>query len=143
MDRIHFVKKVLIENFFWSVFSCIRTEYGNLLSKSSYSLRIQEKRDQKKLRIWTLWETFSCYGYGLISGKEIGYYALFFPIFEISLIFSFFQRPKVVSGSTTSEITLKVCYNRNQNSNKTLNCFIILFPPLSEKKILVCLVFSP
>ena len=39
--------------FFWSVFSFIRTEYGNLRSKSPYSVRIQENTDQKKLRIWT------------------------------------------------------------------------------------------
>ena len=35
------------KKFFWSVFSCIRTEYGDLL-------RIQKNTDQKKLRIWTL-----------------------------------------------------------------------------------------
>ena len=35
-------------SFFWSVFSCIRTEYRDLLSKSPYSVRIQENTDQKK-----------------------------------------------------------------------------------------------
>ena len=29
-------------------------EYGNLIRKSLYSVRIQENTDQKKLRIWTL-----------------------------------------------------------------------------------------
>ena len=29
----HCVKSVQIRNFFWSVFSCIRTEYGDLLHK--------------------------------------------------------------------------------------------------------------
>ena len=33
-------------SFFWSVFSCIRTEYGDL--------QTQENTDQEKLRIWTL-----------------------------------------------------------------------------------------
>ena len=37
----------------WSVFSCIRTEFGDLLRQSLYSVRIQENTDQKKLRIWT------------------------------------------------------------------------------------------
>ena len=46
------VKRVQIRSFFWSVFSCIRTEFGDLLRKSPYSVRIQENTDQKKLRIW-------------------------------------------------------------------------------------------
>ena len=32
---------------FWSVFSHIRTEYGDLLRKSPYSVWIQENVDQK------------------------------------------------------------------------------------------------
>ena len=43
----HYVKSVQIQSYFWSVFSCIRTEYGYLLRKSSYSVRIQENLDQK------------------------------------------------------------------------------------------------
>ena len=38
--------------FFWSVFSYIRTEYGDLRSKSPYSVRIQENTEQKKLCIF-------------------------------------------------------------------------------------------
>ena len=37
-----------------SVFSCVRTEYGELLRKSPYSVRIKENTDQNELRIWTL-----------------------------------------------------------------------------------------
>ena len=40
--------------FFWSVFSCIPTEYGDLLRKSPYSVQIQENADQKELRVWTI-----------------------------------------------------------------------------------------
>ena len=47
-------KKCPNTELFWSVFSCIRTEYGDLQSKSAYSVRIQENMDQKKLRIWIL-----------------------------------------------------------------------------------------
>ena len=50
----HCVKRVQIRSFFWSVFSRTRTEYGDLLRKSRYSVRIREKTDQKKLCIWTL-----------------------------------------------------------------------------------------
>ena len=48
------VKSVQIRSFFWSVFSCIWTEYGDLLRKSPYLVRIQENANQKKLRISTL-----------------------------------------------------------------------------------------
>ena len=44
---------VQMRSFFWFLFSCIRTEYGDFRSKSPYSVRIQEITDQKKLRIWT------------------------------------------------------------------------------------------
>ena len=46
------MKSVQIRSFFWSVFSYIRTEYGDL--GSTYAVRIQKNTDQKKLRIWTL-----------------------------------------------------------------------------------------
>ena len=35
------------ENYFWSVFSSIRIEYGDLRSKSLYSIRKQENTNQK------------------------------------------------------------------------------------------------
>ena len=44
---------VQIRSCFWSVFSRIRTEYGDLGSKSVFSVRIRENTDQKKLCIWT------------------------------------------------------------------------------------------
>ena len=34
----HCVKSIHIRSYFWSAFSCIRTEYGDLLRKSSYSV---------------------------------------------------------------------------------------------------------
>ena len=40
-------KKWPYSEFFWSAFSCIRTEYGNLQSKSPYSVRMRENADQK------------------------------------------------------------------------------------------------
>ena len=40
LNNIHLVKSVQIRRFFWPVFSCIRTEYGDLRSKSAYSVRI-------------------------------------------------------------------------------------------------------
>ena len=45
-------KSVQIRSFFWSVFFCIRTEYGYLLHKCPYSVQIQENTDQKTLRDW-------------------------------------------------------------------------------------------
>ena len=48
------VKNVQMRSFFCSVFPCIWTKYGDLRSKSPYSVRIHENTDQKKLRFWTL-----------------------------------------------------------------------------------------
>ena len=50
----HCVKSVQLRSYFWSVFSCIPTEYGDLLCKSPYSVRIQENTDQRKPRIRTI-----------------------------------------------------------------------------------------
>ena len=50
------MKSVQIRCFFWSVFSCIRIEYGDLLRIFPYSVRIEENTDQEKLRIWTLFK---------------------------------------------------------------------------------------
>ena len=48
------MKSVHIRSFFSSVFSFIPTKYGDLQSKSPYSVRRQENTDQKKLLIRTL-----------------------------------------------------------------------------------------
>ena len=45
----------------WPVFSCIRTEYGEIQSISLYSVHIRENTDHKKLCNWTLfthWKWF-------------------------------------------------------------------------------------
>ena len=47
---LHCVKSVQIRSYLCFIFSCIRTEYGDLLCKSPYSVQIQENKDQKKLR---------------------------------------------------------------------------------------------
>ena len=52
--ELHCVKSVQIRSFSWSAFSCFWTEYGYLLRKCPYSVRIRENTDQGKLRIWTL-----------------------------------------------------------------------------------------
>ena len=36
-----------LRSYFWSVFSCIRTEYGKTRSITPYSVRMQENVDQK------------------------------------------------------------------------------------------------
>ena len=40
--------------FFWSVFSCIWTEYGEILRISQNSVRMRKNADQKKLHICTV-----------------------------------------------------------------------------------------
>ena len=58
-NKDHCVKSIQIRSFFWSVFSCIRTEYGDLRSKFPYSAWMQEIMDQEKLRIRTLFTQWS------------------------------------------------------------------------------------
>ena len=41
LKKCHYVKSIRIRSFFWSVFSCLRTEYGDLLRKSPYSVRTE------------------------------------------------------------------------------------------------------
>ena len=54
LPNFHCVKSVQIRSFFWSIFSRILTEYGEIFRISLYSVRMRENTDQKKLRIWTL-----------------------------------------------------------------------------------------
>ena len=56
---IHCVKSVQTWSFFWPVFSCIPTEYGDLFRKSPYSGRIQENTDQKN----SVFGHISCIGW--------------------------------------------------------------------------------
>ena len=56
MNSNHCVNSVQIRSFVWSVFSCILTEYGDLLCKSSYSVQIKKNTEQQKLRILTLFK---------------------------------------------------------------------------------------
>ena len=49
----HCVKSIRTQSFFWSVFSCIWTEYGKILRISPYSVQMLENTDQRKLPIWT------------------------------------------------------------------------------------------
>ena len=51
---MHCVKSVQIRSIFWSMFSRIRTEYGEILRISPYSVRMRKDTDQKKIRIWIL-----------------------------------------------------------------------------------------
>ena len=39
-------------DFFWCLFSRTRTEYGEILRISPYSVQMRENTDQKKLRVW-------------------------------------------------------------------------------------------
>ena len=48
------MESVQIRIYFWSVFSSIPTEYGEILRISPYSVGIKENTDQILLRIWTL-----------------------------------------------------------------------------------------
>ena len=46
LDSLHCVESVQIRSFFRSVFSRIRTEYGEILRISPYSVQMRENADQ-------------------------------------------------------------------------------------------------
>ena len=87
---LHSVKSGQIQSFFWSVFSRIQTEYGDILRISSYLVQMWENTDQKKLRIWTLFTQWQDVWVSLVH---------FWPMFPFysswkrlkSLVFCFFQ----------------------------------------------------
>ena len=61
---------------FWFEFSRIRTEYGDILRISTYSVRMRENKDQKKLRIWTHFTQCSFVLHSLFKLKV----SLYFPV---------------------------------------------------------------
>ena len=71
MQYSNCVKSVQIRSNFWSVFSYIPTEYREILVISPYSVRMRENRDQKLLRIWTLFTQWSIRFW--FSSKEINF----------------------------------------------------------------------
>ena len=67
---LHCVKRVQIRSFFWSVFSRVQTEYGEILCISPYSVRMRENTDQKKLFIGHISRSIvSCFLYD--TGKIV------------------------------------------------------------------------
>ena len=59
----HYVKSVQIQNYFWSVFSHIRTEYGEILRMSPYSVRMRENLGRMQTRITPNTDTFYAVSY--------------------------------------------------------------------------------
>ena len=79
------MKSVQIRSFFWSVYFRIRTEYGELQSISPYSFQIWGNRDQKKLRIWTLFTQCSnIRDIGMDSTGKRNFYNFFSSISDTS-----------------------------------------------------------
>ena len=62
MDKAHCTENCLYLEFFWSVISCIRTEYGDLRSKSLCSVEMPENTRWKKSK----YGHFLCCGFYLV-----------------------------------------------------------------------------
>ena len=82
--KCYCVKSVQIRSYFWSLFSRIWNEYGEIRSISPYSLRMLGNMDQKQLRIWTLF-TLCVFGYFLKFGIAKKLYSVRDPAFESEL----------------------------------------------------------
>ena len=120
------VWSVQTRSFLWFVFFCIRTEYGDLRSKSPYSLWIQENTDQKKLRISTLFTQCIKLQYQLKTMLSISRIKLY--LLEILIFFSNKEAPKQLHWNFLYLLTTLILFkSRNQAniylfkaSNKTL-----------------------
>ena len=107
---LHCVKCVQIRSIFWSVFSRIRTEYGDILCIPPYSVRMWENPDQKKLRIWTLFtQCFRSEDWNSKSQfflETIWNLGLIVELFEISCLFLIFFQANAVFFSHLSMLIL-------------------------------------
>ena len=60
----HCVKSVQVRSFFWSIFSCIRTEYGDLRSKSFRAVPVLltfiGQKGEKSMKILVLIIEYLC-----------------------------------------------------------------------------------
>ena len=120
--------------FFWSVFSCIWTEYRNLRDKSPYSVRIQENTDQKKFRIWN---TF--HGVFLSSNKQ-STYLWWLMLFLTTFFFFFFPTPFVFFISSFF-VFIEYIFTLKTTNSSIISPFnssfilpiIVLFPPSSNR----------
>ena len=102
-------KSVQIRSFFWAVFSCFRTEYGDLWSKSLYSVRIQEKTEQKKVikeinSIYTALVKLVKIFFNSVSKKR---FLVSNQFYETELKFSFSS--KVVNGGYSKWTSWSAC----------------------------------
>ena len=69
-DADHCVKSVRRRSFFWSVFSHIRTKYGEILRNTPYSVRMRENTDQKNLCVCTLFTKWINYFFCEMVGRQ-------------------------------------------------------------------------
>ena len=106
----HCVKSVQIRSFFWSVFSCIWTEYGSLEYEhriSQYSVQMGENTGQKKLRIWTLF-TQCFFIYQPFLSKNIFQYFMLYHIWDQACT-SFFSIFRLTRLTQRKWVLLFVC----------------------------------
>ena len=68
--RLSLLKTCAYSELFWSVFLCIRTEYGEIPHISSYSVRMQESTDQNDSK----YGHFSCSFFPYNISKHIPIY---------------------------------------------------------------------
>ena len=98
--------------FFWFVLSCIWTEYGDLWSKSWYSVRLQENTYQEKLRIWTLFT--QCFFWSVIRWVTVSIVIVTFrkrPCF----IYNFFKMVNCVVHGFAKVVSIDGVYHFRQN----------------------------
>ena len=130
---LHYVKSVQIRSLFWSVFSRIRTEYGEIRSISPYSVRMWENTDQRKLRIYYIFSFLESLISNLVSfvHSQIEKFTVFFreDVLKKMVIFVHVVKQCIqfqdILLYTTSEIGLLFEKLERQNilKSRLLKCF--------------------
>ena len=109
-------------SFFWSVFSRIRTEYGEIRSISSYSVRIRENTDQKKLCICTL--SLQCKLWYLRESR-VGFSESLFKLLQNSVIFCAFYPGGYTAGASSPYSPRLRCHWLGDLPQKRLRMYLV------------------
>ena len=122
-DYIHCMKSVHIRRFFWSVFSCIRTQYRDLLCKSPYSVRIQENAGQKKSCIWALFTQWYYHTLWIFAVNCLRHFCISVLGFWLYIIKMILSRPVYASACLYGSMSILITTEK-ENPQCSLKCSI-------------------
>ena len=111
-----------IRGFFWSVFSRIWKEYGEIRSISPYSVRMRENADRKKLRIWTLFTQWVLFK----MGRWEDVFCVFFWLCQLLFQWKFLWKQVLLLNYLLPQPSVMFqWYQYNGSANQICNIFYL------------------